>query len=341
MPSSRANAARYSGSVNYGGPSIMQILAAAKGYNETEGGPQLRTMPDGTEQWVFTPATAKKGFLSRWGTGRAQANALNAQIGGEAYLQQEKGKQSKEEIKLQGTQNKEIEMLRSKLADEIGEKTANRAITLMIKTAEENRRTNREQQHNEVLGKAGVVNRGNEDVETYGRALNDPMIRNSLARTRLGTDIATSPEALAGGRAAAVAPVFENFAKGSFNTPDGTITTIPSRDWRELGNLSLSPQVIGSGRESVISQGPPRETVFGGKVFTEPGEQRATTKTTPGYNRIPVNPDLIRQAGTIPPPPANTFNPNDRLQGLNPATLDPQMLKTLIDLYMQQQQQRN
>jgi len=339
-----------------GGASLMQILAAAKGYNETTGGPTLQTMPDGSQQWTYQPATSKKGFLAPWGTGRARAQELNAEIGGEAFLQQEKGKQEKEQIGLRGEEERktvskrgevdtELEKLRARLQDELGEKAGNRALDLMIKTAKEARETKRKEQAGETMGKMGIINRGPEDEKVAGEALNDPAIRNSLARIKADTDIVTSPEYTAGGKAKAAAPIYENFHTGTINTAPGNISTLPPSNFSDIGNLRRSPQIFGTGQEQTIqpTTKPFSWTSPQGTMSMEmPGEPKVMTKTTPGYTRMPGDPDIFNRAQGIQAPPMSLDNTNifdfSNMKGVDPILL--QQLKQLLESQRILQQQR-
>jgi len=300
--------------------SLMQLIAALSGQNDVQGGPSVTIDPK-TGQQVFTynPFTAKKGFLSNWGTGGDRASVLNAQIGGQAFLGQEEGKRRQQEILTTAEQNKQLEQLRATLESKLGKEKADQIMEELIL-----------RQNLDVLNR-GDIPYDKQTAEVYKRALTDPRIANLLAQEKVKSEVLTSPQgqkaAVLGGIAQNLAPVMANQRMSEIMAGPNTSGVFTKFD---VANPLGTPQkIVGPQLQQTVTQtgGTPYTDEATGQTSILGGKATATSGYTPGGVFPFAKQSSIDKAIQLYP-----GNPSDQ----NPASQsEDNRLKQLMELLRQ------
>lgn len=325
---------------------LLNLIAAMSGHNKIQGGPQATSIDPETGQQVFTydPYKAKSGFLSLYGTGRRNADKLNAEIGGQAFLGQEEGKRRMGEIKEKGTQDRLTKDQEYQLQSLLGKERADQIISEINARSAASDKEIKTKQRAEVLGKGGIPY-DEQTAEVFSRLLSDPRMQNLAEEESIRNKVLTSPQVRESAITSQVqenlAPMFQNEARSAMNVAPNNVT-------RFRNITDANPQ----GQPSYLRGPEEYQTVqqVGGitKMNKETGEPYTVggdTKVTKGYKPY-ISPETRNRAAMMPPMPGSMPPTNNVLtappvnnRGTSNLTT-PEEMQQLLELMMRIKQQQ-
>lgn len=325
---------------------LLNLIAAMSGHNKIQGGPQATSIDPETGQQVFTynPYKAKGGFLSLYGTGRRNADRLNAEIGGQAFLGQEEGKRRMGEIKEKGTQERLTKDQEYQLQSLLGKERADQIIAEINARSAASDKEIKTKQRAEVLGKGGIPY-DEQTAEVFSRLLSDPRMQNLAEEESIRNKVLTSPQVRESAITSQVqenlAPLFKNQASTVMNVPPNYVSRFQNiTPEKPLGEPSY---VQGKEEVQTVEQkgGITKTNKETGEPFTIAGD----TKVTRGYKPF-ISPETKNRAAMMPPMPGSMPPTNNVLtappvnnRGTSNLTT-PEEMQQLLELMMRIKQQQ-
>lgn len=298
---------------NYTNKGILNLIAELSGHNKVSGGPTASTNAAGEQVFTYSPFDAKKGFLSRYGSGRNTADELNARIGGEAFLGQEEGKRRIKEIELggkeqrlseqeRGTQDRLTQAEKHKLESLLGKERASQIIDEIKERGGQDRQTQTEKQHGDVLGKRGITF-SPANASAHDIALTPKLMQNAILEEEMNTGILANPRvtesAITGAEQKNLQSLFQNQQLSEVNAGPNQISTF--QELTPDKPLGARKRVEGPKEFNTINQ-------TGG--YTDPsgntmGGKATITRGYKGGGIFPmVDPKLMEEAANITEPEA-------------------------------------